>query len=88
MKKCVQIAEVEGEGLEGLLGETVTLFCQNYFYTGVLSGVNERFVLLTNPKIVYETGPFTTKDWKDAQPLPNDLYVMVHAIEAFGIVKV
>lgn len=85
MRKIVQ--DVEGEGLDKLLGERVTLFCMNYFYTGVLAGVNETCVLLTTPSIVYETGPFTEKTWKDAQALPHDLYVMRHAIEAFGVVK-
>lgn len=87
MKKLVKVEEVEGEGLIGLLGKVVTLFCMNYFYTGELAGVNEEFVLLKNPKIIYETGPFSDKSWKDAQPLPNDIYVMKSSIESFGLVK-
>jgi len=85
MKKIVE--KVENEGLESLLGETVTLFCVNYFYTGKLIGVNDTCVLLKGPKIIYETGPFTNTEWEDAQSLPNDLYVQTAAIEAFGIVK-
>ena len=69
MKKIV--TEVEGEGLVKLLGEVVTLFCLNYIYTGKLVGVNETCVLLDDPKIVYETGAFDTKQWKDAQALPS-----------------
>ena len=57
MKKLVE--QVDGEGLEGLLGEEVLLLCANYFYTGKLTGVNKTCVLLTDPSIVYETG-----DWK------------------------
>lgn len=87
MKKIVSVTEVEGEGLEGLLGERVTLFCLNYIYTGKLTGVNKSCVLLTDASIVYETGAFTDKSWKDAQKLPNDLYVQTGAIESFGIVK-
>lgn len=87
MKKLVKVEEIEGEGLMALLGQVITLFCVNYFYTGTLAGVNEDCVLLTTPKIVYETGPFTDKAWKDAQELPNDLYVMKSAIEAFAVVK-
>lgn len=87
MKKFVSCQEVEGEGLIKLLGETVTLFCANYFYTGLLVGVNDDCVLLQNPKIIYETGPFTDTHWKDAQALPHDLYVMKSAIESFGLVK-
>ena len=85
MKKIV--TEVEGEGLVKLLGEVVTLFCLNYIYTGKLVGVNETCVLLDDPKIVYETGAFDTKQWKDAQALPSSLYVMTACIESFGIVK-
>ena len=85
MKKIVET--VEGEGLDKLLGEIVTLFCLNYIYTGKLTGVNDTCVLLTEPKIVYETGPFTDAKWKDAQALPRDLYVMRGAIESFGVVK-
>jgi len=86
VKKIIE--ETNPEGLEKLLGECVTLFCLNYIYTGKLSGVNDDCVLLTNPAIVYETGPFGEKEWKDAQALPHDLYVMRACIESYGIVKV
>ena len=82
-----KLIEVTDEGLEGLLGETVTLFCMNYFYTGELVGVNDSCVKLDNPKIVYETGEWSSKDWSDAQSLPNSLYVQVSSIEAFGVMK-
>lgn len=85
MKKIV--SEVEGEGLVKLLGERVTLFCLNYIYTGLLEGVNDTCVLLKDPAIVYETGAFNEKGWKDAQALPNSIYVMVSAIESFGVMK-
>ena len=87
MKKLVRCEEVEGEGLLALMGQVVTLFCVNYFWTGELVGVNDDCVLLRKPKIVYETGDFSDKSWKDAQALPNDMYVMKSAIEAFGVVK-
>lgn len=87
MRKLVNVVEVENEGLIALLGERITLFCMNYFYTGVLAGVNDDCILLTNPAIVYETNPPTQPTWKDAQKLPNQVYVMKHAIEAFGVVK-
>ena len=32
MKKLVSVIEVEGEGLQALQGEIVTLFCVNYFH--------------------------------------------------------
>ena len=82
-----KIVEVSDEGFEGLLGETVTLLCMNYFYTGKLVGVNDSCVKLENPSIVYETGEWSSKSWKDAQALPGDCYVQLQAIEAFGVFK-
>ena len=87
MKKIVTVSEVEGEGLIGLMGKRVTFFCMNYIYTGLLMGVNDTCVLLEEPSIVYETGSFASKDWKDAQKLPNSLYLQISAFEAFGEVK-
>jgi hypothetical protein len=87
MKKLVSVQEVENEGLVGLLGEEVTLFCANYIYAGKLVGVNESYVKLTGAKIVYETGELTTKTWKDAQALPKDWYIQTGAIESFGLLK-
>jgi hypothetical protein len=85
MKKLVE--EINGEGLEKLLGERVTLFCLNYIYTGKLIGVNTSCVLLQDAAIVYETGELTDKKWKDAQTLPNDWYVQLNTIESFGVLK-
>jgi hypothetical protein len=87
MKKLVEVHEVEGEGLDSLLGETVTLFCGVYIYTGKLVGINDTCVKLEDAGIVYETGSFTSKGWKDCQNLPNDWYVATQAIESFGILK-
>lgn len=85
MRKIVE--DVTGEGLEKLLGERVTLFCLNYIYTGKLIGVNTVVVLLEDAAIVYETGPLTSKEWKDAQKLPGPWYVTVNMIESFGVLK-
>ena len=87
MRKLVEVQEVPNEGFEKLLGQTLTLFCLNYIYTGKLVGINEAYVLLESPSIVYETGAFHEKTWRDAQQLPHDMYVMKSAIEAFGLVK-
>lgn len=84
MKKIVEVSD---EGLEGLMGETVTLFCMNYFYTGNLVGVNDICVKLEDPSIVYDTGEWSNKDWADAQKLPGSLYVQTHSIESFGVMK-
>ena len=85
MKAIVETKD--GEGLEALMGQRITLFCMNYIYTGKLVGVNVTCVKLSDPAIVYETGAFSDKAWKDAQALPNDLYVSTAAIEAFGVIK-
>lgn len=87
MKKIVNVTGVAGKGLAGLLGERITLFCLNYIYTGELAGVNDSCVLLEDPAIVYETGDFSAKSWKDAQKLPNKLYVQIAAIESFTVLK-
>ncbi len=87
MKKLIKVEEVSGEGLMGLMGEEVTLFCLNYIYAGKLVGVNDSFVKLEGAKVVYETGAFTELKWQDAQALPNDWYVQTGAIESFGKLK-
>jgi hypothetical protein len=87
MKVLATAVQVEGEGLESLLGETVTFFCAVYIYTGKLVGVNSTCVKLQDPKIVYETGAFSDPKWKDAQALPNEMYLQTAMIESFGVVK-
>ena len=84
MKKIMQVTEVEGEGLVGLLGKRVMLFCLNYIYTGTLSGVNNTCVMLENAAVVYDTGAFTSKSFADAQKVPFALYIQTAAIESFG----
>jgi hypothetical protein len=83
----VEVIEVENEGLVSLIGQTITLFCAVYIYTGKLVGVNDKYVKLENPKIVYETGAFTSAEWKDAQSLPNEFYIMTSMVESFGVLK-
>lgn len=85
MKKLIQV--VDGEGLEKLIGQRVTFFCINYIYTGLLTGVSENDVLLTEAGIVYETGELNTKDWNDIQLLPGNWYVRTSCIESYGILK-
>jgi len=83
----VLVTEKEGEGLEALMGQRITLFCMNYIYTGKLVGVNATCVKLSDAAVVYETGVLTDKTWKDAQSLPQDWYVSTATIESFGILK-
>ena len=54
MKKIVEDTE---DGLESLLGDTVTFFCANYFYTGKLIGVNSACVKLQDAKIYMKLAP-------------------------------
>jgi len=85
MKKSVE--EVDGEGLIGLIGETVMLFCLNYIYAGKLVGVNDSCIKLENAHIVYSTGAFTGKKFSDAQKIGDEYYVNSACIESFGITK-
>ena len=87
MKIIKTVEEVSGEGMLALIGQRVTIFCAAYIYTGELIGVNDTCVKLRDASIVYETGDFNTKTWKDAQKLPYDWYVSTGMIESFGILK-
>ncbi len=85
MKRVVETEEVSG--FVAMLDEKVVVFCGVYIYTGILSGVNEDHLELTNPKLVYETGELVTGDWKDAQSLPTPWRVMLQGIESWGPAK-
>lgn len=88
MKKVVEVTEVDGEGFEALMGQDVLVFCANYIYAGKLSGVDETCIQLEHPSIVYETGAFDSKGYKDAQKLPADnWYIQLSAVESFGAGK-
>ena len=81
MKKIVE--EVVGEGLESLLGQRIIVWCMNYNYAGKLIGVNDTDILLTDASVVYETGELCANELKDAQALPNDLYLRTDKIECY-----
>lgn len=85
MKKLLQVQEVEGQGLEALLGQKVTFFCANYIYHGELIGVNTHDLLLGNAFIVYETGDFNSSGFKDAQKLGSEWRIRVASIESYGV---
>ena len=87
LKILERITEKDGEGFMSLIGQNITCFCAIYIYTGKLVGVNETCIKLESPSIVYETGAFNEKNWKDAQALPNTIYIQQAMIEAFGVVK-
>ena len=86
MKHLVKVEEIEGEGLVKLMGEHVMLFCLNYIYAGTLVGVNDKFILLEDASIVYETGELKAKTFKDAQLLPTKTwYVKTDCVESYGV---
>lgn len=70
-------------GLKCLIENRVLLMCCNYFYEGYLVHVDETDAILTDAAIVYETGPWTEKKWKDRQSLPGPVGVKIHAIESY-----
>ena len=84
MKKTKIIEEVENEGFLALIDKPVQVWCMNYIYSGVLTGVNEHDILLTDAKVVYETGELSARAWKDAQTCPKPLYIRTSAIESYS----
>jgi len=89
-KVIVQNATIENddnEGLHALLGKTVTFFCMNYIYAGKLIGINTKCIKLENAHIVYETGEYSDKKFKDAQKLNDTFYLQIDTIESFGELK-
>ncbi len=70
-----------------LLGRNLTFWCLNYIYTGKVTGVYADQIELSEPKVVYETGDFKEPEWKDAQGLPDTIYVMRRNIESWGVLK-
>ena len=88
MRRDSKAEAVQGEGLDSLVGKQVLLFCLNYIYLGKLIEVSESFVRLEKPSIVYDTGPFSTPEYTDVQPLHTcTWYVQRTAIESFGLGK-
>lgn len=87
MKKLVSVQEIEGQGLEALLGEQVTFFCLNYIYYGKLVGVNVTDVIIENAYIVYETGAFADSGFKDAQSIAKEFRLRTATIESYGVLN-
>lgn len=75
---------VPNEGFVSLIGKTVFVETLNFNYTGTLEGVNDTQILLTSPKLVFDTGDFKNKDWTDAQALPTKaLYIRLSAVQSY-----
>ena len=82
----ILVETVEKEGFEALLGQNAEVFCGIYIYAGKLVGVNQTCIKLANPHLVYETGPFLDKKYKDAQPMGREFhYITTGFIESFGV---
>lgn len=85
MKVLVETKEIQEEGFMALLGKNIEVFCGIYIYAGKLVGVNDKCIKLSNPHIVYETGGFLDKKYKDAQPMGREShYIVTGFIESFG----
>ncbi len=70
------------EGTISLIGKKVLVTCARYAYAGILSGVNDVEIMLTDPAVVYETGAWTAPEWKDAQKMGvKKIYIQRGAIE-------
>lgn len=68
-----------------LRGKRVVIFCVNYIYDGILDEVLFDKIAISEPRIVYETGPFTAKEWQTAERLPVEiLWIERSAIESMG----
>ena len=74
----------EGSGFEKLLGKPIIILSGVYHYAGTLVGINQDHLELEDPKLVYETGDWSARTWKDAQSLPSPWRVMLQGIEAWG----
>lgn len=83
MTKKIEVIEIENEGLPSLLGQRVLLMCANFYYEGILEGVNDICCLLSDAGMVYSTGDWAEKEWSVREQLPGNHYVMIHAIESF-----
>ena len=59
------------------------LLCGNYFYHGKIVALSDDEVVLSDARIVYETGPWDEEGFSDAQSLPANVHVKQHAIESY-----
>ena len=82
--ETIQTIEVPNEGLISLLNQNVLVFCMNYFYFGKLVGVNDTCIKIEKCYIIYETGSFNDKTFKDKQFISEEWYLQTATIESFG----
>lgn len=80
--------EYEGSEFADAMGKEVALFGMVYIYGGKLVGENDHYVILEDAGIIYETGAFNSKTWKDFQKVPaSNLKVRKPAIESWFVVS-
>ncbi len=77
---------LEEGGYSNLIGENITVFCCRYIYYGQLIEEGEKYIKLKKPSIVYETGCFSEKKFKNIQSMNTDSFcINKDSIESFGI---
>jgi len=82
------IVEVKDEGLDGLMNKRVLIMSAGYFYEGVLVGINDTCIKLTDCYVVYATGKWGDEKYLDIQKMHTlDWYVNLGLIESFGLSK-
>lgn len=69
------------------VNETCLLLTNPSIFRPLLLMVKEGAERRINDSLVYETDSFSEKHWKDAQALPHDWYILINAIESFGVLK-
>jgi hypothetical protein len=86
MKQIIDVNEASI--LDKYLGKIITVFCCRYIYAGKLIKIDSKDIVLADPKIVYETGAFSSNDWKDAQSLDtNEWAISLQSIESYGVLN-
>ena len=71
--------------LQALVGKWVLVMGVNYFYWGVLVQIDEHFIVLKDPFIVYETGAWDAKKFQDAQSMGvPEVWVNRGAVESIS----
>lgn len=79
-----EVVTVDSVEFEDLLGKEVCVFSAIYIYAGKLVGVNDTHIVLSESGIVYQTGSFTDKNWKNFQKLPTkELKLRLNMIESY-----
>lgn len=85
---CPPTAPLSKNEYEKYVGNSPTLYCMNYIYTGELDRVEGgSLVFKEGGKIVYNTGDHSSASWEDAEKMPNEWSVTIQSIESHGYFK-